>query len=75
LDFQDLNLDFFAEALILEAKERRLKAVGFTIGDIIAVVFATLGKEGISVISMRPASRQERRLYEQFQTNDATSHR
>jgi uncharacterized DUF497 family protein len=29
---------------------------------IVAAIFVTLGTEGISVISMRPASRKERRL-------------
>jgi uncharacterized DUF497 family protein len=30
---------------------------------VIVVVFVTLGKEAVSVISMRPASRNERKLY------------
>ena len=30
---------------------------------VISVVFVTLGLEGISVISMRPASNKERKLY------------
>jgi uncharacterized DUF497 family protein len=29
----------------------------------IAVVFKTLGREGISIISMRPASKKERMFY------------
>jgi uncharacterized DUF497 family protein len=31
---------------------------------VIAVIFATLGTEGVSLISARPASRKERRLLE-----------
>ncbi|MBB3966387.1 BrnT family toxin [Rhizobium metallidurans] len=74
LDFRDLDEDFFAAALILDARSPRLKAVGILIEDVIAVVFAVLGSEGISVISMRRASRQERRLYEQFQSKDPRPH-
>lgn len=74
LDFQELDVDFFIDALIIEARERRLKAIGFAIGDVIAVVFASLGKQGISIISMRPASRKERRLYEDFQANNTRPH-
>jgi uncharacterized protein len=40
----------------------RLNAVGRHHGGIILVVFVALGTEGLSVISMRPASRKERRL-------------
>jgi uncharacterized DUF497 family protein len=29
-------------------------------------VFATLGSEGVSVISMRPASQRERKLYAEY---------
>ena len=37
-------------------------AIGRLADGTIAVVFATLGPEGVSVISMRPASRKERNL-------------
>jgi len=37
----------------------RLIAVGRLANGVIAVVFVTLGAEGISVISMRPVSRKE----------------
>jgi uncharacterized DUF497 family protein len=30
---------------------------------VIVVVFVTLGKEAVSVISMRPANKNERKLY------------
>lgn len=62
LDFADLDLEFFRDAVVVEAKERRLKAVGRFRDGCIAVVFATLGTEAISMISMRPASRDERSL-------------
>ena len=32
------------------------------VASVIAVVFAPPGSEGVSVISMRPASRKERRM-------------
>lgn len=38
-------------------------AIGRIIDGIVAVVFARLGSEGISKISMRPASPAERRLF------------
>lgn len=37
-------------------------AIGRLADGTIAVVFATLGTEAVSVISMRPASRKERNL-------------
>lgn len=74
LDFRELDLEFFADAVIIDARDRRLKAIGFAIGDILAVVFATLGSEGISIISMRPASWKERKLYEQIQADHSRPH-
>ena len=65
LDFRRLDIDFFSDALIVEAKQDRLKAVGILSDDVIAVIFVALGLEGISLISLRPASRKERNLYEQ----------
>lgn len=65
LDFADLDLDFFMSALVVPTKLDRFKAMGRFAGGTISVVFATLGTEGISVISMRPASKQERMQYEQ----------
>jgi len=44
------------------AKENRHMAIGRLNDGTIAVVFALLGTEGVSVISMRPASRKERSL-------------
>jgi uncharacterized protein len=32
--------------------------------EVLAVIFATLGAEGVSIISARPASRKERELLE-----------
>lgn len=61
-DFASLNLVFFEAAAIFPAKNDRLLALGEFDGMIIAVVFQYLGVEALSVISMRPASRKERKL-------------
>ena len=62
LDFADLDEWFFLDAVTVPAKENRCMAIGRLDDGTIAVVFATLGTEGVSVISMRPASRKERSL-------------
>ena len=61
LDFADLDTDFFSEAAFGSADTGRFVAVGEWTGIAITVVFKPLGAEAISVISMRPASRKERR--------------
>ena len=65
LDFADLDLAFFDGAVIRPARGRRLFAFGRFADGTIAVVFARLGTEAVSLISMRPASPAERRLYGQ----------
>jgi uncharacterized DUF497 family protein len=61
-DFADLTEDFFAESLVTTAARGRFKAIGRFEDGTIAVVFFALGSEGLSVISMRPASRSERTM-------------
>jgi uncharacterized DUF497 family protein len=61
LDFTDLDADFFAEAMLGPTDRGRFVAVGEWAGIAITVVFRPMGAEAISVISMRPASRKERR--------------
>ena len=63
LDFADLNETFFDNALVLPSYNGRWAGVGKNIRGVIVVVFVSLGKEAIGVISMRPASRNERKLY------------
>jgi uncharacterized DUF497 family protein len=63
LDFATLTEDFFAEALVISAKNGRYLAIGKDVNGVVSVVFATLGLEGISVISMRSASPKERRMF------------
>ena len=63
LDFEALTVEFFEAAVIFPAKAGRALAIGELNGQIvIAVVFRPLGSEALSVISMRPASRKERKL-------------
>lgn len=62
LDFYLLTDEFFQQATFYPAKLGRRLAVGVLNNQlIIAVVFQTPGSEGISIISMRPANRKERR--------------
>jgi uncharacterized DUF497 family protein len=70
-DFADLSLDFFDGAFVRATRVERAEAVGPHGQHVITVVFARLGSEAISVISMRRASRQERRAYE---AKDTASH-
>jgi uncharacterized DUF497 family protein len=46
----------------------RFRAIGNLDGDLIALIFSPLGSEAIAVISMRRASRAERKLYEESKT-------
>ena len=62
LDFSDLTVEFFLQSLVRPAKKGRFQAIGRLDGVVISVVFARLGTEGISAISMRPASADERKL-------------
>jgi uncharacterized DUF497 family protein len=62
LDFADLTIDFFAGAVVAAVARGRFQAIGRFGNGAISVVFARLGSEAITVISMRPASRKERML-------------
>ena len=62
LDFSDLTPDFFMNSLVVTAKEGRFAAIGKLDDGTIVVIFAKRGTQGVSVISMRPASPKERRL-------------
>ncbi|MGR6466577.1 BrnT family toxin [Rhizobium sp. PAMB 3182] len=62
LDFADLDLDFFGSAATFPVEKGRFMAVGLFRSTAIAVVFSVLGSEAISIVSMRPASRKERRI-------------
>ena len=75
LDFAALDIAFFAEAIVVPAKLGRSMAIGVLEDGVIATIFVTLGREGISVISMRPASRKERKTYERFAQDDPAAER
>lgn len=62
LDFAALTPDFFITAAILPAKHGRFRAIGRDAAGTVVVIFAKLGTEAVSVISMRPASPIEKRL-------------
>ncbi|ABA78919.1 hypothetical protein GQF56_08505 [Rhodobacter sphaeroides] len=62
LDFADLDEEFFLSSVVVPASAGRHMAIGRLEDGTIAVVFAVLGAEGVSIISMRPASRKERSL-------------
>jgi uncharacterized DUF497 family protein len=65
LDFADLeDGTFFETALVRPAKLGRFQAIGRFENGVVAVVFALLGSEGLSIISMRPASEKERSLFD-----------
>ena len=63
LDFADLNETFFDNALVLPTYNKRWAGIGKNIRGVIVVVFVTLGKQAVSVISMRPANKNERKRY------------
>lgn len=62
MDFADLTEEFFLGAVIVPARENRFQAIGILPDGTISVIFAVLGSEGLSIISMRPANQRERRL-------------
>ena len=64
LDFARLSPEFFLAAVTRPVHRGRLQAIGPLDGRLVAVVLAELGSEAYSVISMRPASRKERGIYE-----------
>jgi uncharacterized DUF497 family protein len=53
---------FFEGSVIVPGKVGRWMAIGEFADTIIAVVFAPLGAEAVSIISMRHASRKERKV-------------
>lgn len=62
MDFATLTEEFFANSLVIPARDGRFKAIGELADGVVIVIFLHLGSEGLSVISMRPASRRERRM-------------
>ncbi len=64
-----LDFAFFETATIIFARKPRFMAIGMHSGKlVIVVIFSALGREGVSIISMRPASVKERKLYDGHKT-------
>ena len=63
LDFAALGPEFFERATISPARHGRFRATGVFAGRIVVVIFVRSAR-GVSIISMRPASRKERQAYE-----------
>jgi uncharacterized DUF497 family protein len=62
LDFADVEKEFdWTNARIAPTQGDRFKAVGTMSNGIVVVIFAMLGTEALSIISLRPASQRERR--------------
>lgn len=66
LDFADLDVEYFANSIVVPAKLGRFMAIGVLSNDVIATVFVKLGTQGLSIVSMRAASRKERKAHEQY---------
>jgi uncharacterized DUF497 family protein len=62
IDFASIDETFFTTALIRPSKAERFVAIG-ELGGMITVIFLRLGSEGLSIISARPASARERRMW------------
>ena len=62
LDFADLYSEFFVHAVTMPVNRGRSKAVGRLADGTIVVIFLALGTEALSVISIRPARKDERKL-------------
>jgi uncharacterized DUF497 family protein len=62
LDFRDLTFEFFLTSAIVPARNGRMKAIGRLSDGTVAVIFVTFGSEALSVISTRPARKDERAL-------------
>ena len=70
LDFADLTLESFEASFVLAARSPRFRAIGL-LGDeaVVVVIFAPLGSEAISIVSMRSASKTERKLFHDVKTS------
>jgi uncharacterized DUF497 family protein len=71
LDFADVEEGFdFAGAFALPAKPSRtgrprIRFIGEMNGELlVAMIASPLGTEGLSIVSLRPASERERELYD-----------
>ena len=64
LDFATVTVDFFIDAVVLDSRAGRYMAINELNGEmVVTIIFAPLGSEAISIVSMRRASRKERAIY------------
>ena len=64
LDFAAVTIDFFIDAVVLDSRAGRYMAINELNGEmVVTIIFAPLGSEAISIVSMRRASRKERAIY------------
>jgi uncharacterized DUF497 family protein len=59
-DFADFRIEWLDKAHIEPTYSKRFKATVFIKPDYVVVIFGTLGKQAISIISMRDANKKER---------------
>lgn len=62
LDFAQVTAAFLASAVPVAERDRRRLVVGLLEGRAVAVVYAPLGDEAVAIVTMRPASKAERKL-------------
>jgi uncharacterized DUF497 family protein len=72
IDFADAEMFDWETAAVNETYRSvrgrpRYKATGFIAEILVSLIFSPLGSQAISAISLRPASRKERRDYESRQ--------
>lgn len=64
-DFAEVEANFdWASVALTPAKLKRFKAVGLLKAEIVVLVFASLGSEALSLVSLRRASQRERNAYD-----------
>lgn len=63
LDFRDLTPEFFDGATIFPVHDRRMAAIGRLADRTLTVIYFELGREALSIISMRYAGPKERRRF------------
>jgi hypothetical protein len=61
LDFADFDPQMLLTASVTSTHSGRLKVIGILGGEPVTVVLKPTGREAISIVSMRPASRRERK--------------
>lgn len=63
LDFADAERFDWVSSIVRPSHSRRFRAIGMLDSRLVAIIFAPVGTEAISIISMRQASKNERKIY------------